>query len=129
MPQITRLNRRSISGPEQHSRAAQRQAHEEPAQHQSDDDTIGSDILRGAIQIARFTGLTPRNAFFKLQNGFLPGVKEGALWVSSKTALRRHYLLTPAISNGPEPTPRRPISRSAENTEQAPRPRRRAARA
>jgi hypothetical protein len=51
-------------------------------------DSIGGDLLRGAQAIADFVGLKVRDAFDKLEKGYLPATKEGHLWVASKSALR-----------------------------------------
>ena len=53
--------------------------------------TLASDIVRGAEAIGAEVGLKPRRAFTGLQEGWLPGWKEGGLWVSSRSALRAHY--------------------------------------
>ena len=52
---------------------------------------LGSDILRGCPAIATFIKVDERRAFTLLQEGLIPGHKEGGLWVSSREALRRHY--------------------------------------
>ena len=54
-------------------------------------DNLASDVLRGCASIAAFVGLDERRAFTGLQEGWLPGWKEGNLWVSTKSRLRAHY--------------------------------------
>jgi len=57
---------------------------------QSDNETC-LDILRGVPAIARFVGLNDRQTYHALQNKHIPAIKEGAVWVTTKTRLRRHY--------------------------------------
>jgi hypothetical protein len=88
-------------------------------------DSIGGDLLRGAQAIADFVGLKLRDAFDKLEKGYLPATKEGHLWVASKSALRAHYRVPPIISSdtnsdatddhaeAPPTREARPTSRSA----------------
>jgi hypothetical protein len=52
---------------------------------------LGNDLLRGVAAISQFLGQPRRRVFYLLGQGRLPAGKEGALWVSSKTALRAHY--------------------------------------
>ena len=54
-----------------------------------DDDTL--DVLRGVPEIARFVRKTERQTYHGLQSGHIPAIREGALWVTTKTRLRRHY--------------------------------------
>jgi hypothetical protein len=56
-----------------------------------DGETLADDILRGAAQIGAFLGLSPRQAFHFLQIGAVPATKEGNVWVSTKSRLRKHY--------------------------------------
>jgi hypothetical protein len=110
--------RQSTSQSEQRRRAAQRQqalppnhaleteaairAHElERAPLQSNNNnSIADDVLRGAKAIGTYAGLPERDTFHKLERGYLPARKEGGTWVSSKSALRRHYFIT---ANGEKP--------------------------
>ena len=48
-------------------------------------------VLRGAPEIARAIGTTTRRAYYLLENGVLPGVKEGSIWTCTLDALRRFY--------------------------------------
>jgi hypothetical protein len=54
-------------------------------------ESLGDEILRGAAAIGAFIGLDPRETFYGLQNGWIPATKEGRIWVSTKSRLRRHY--------------------------------------
>lgn len=54
-----------------------------------DDDTL--DVLRGVPEIARFVRKTERQTYHGLQSGHIPAIREGALWVTTKSRLRRHY--------------------------------------
>jgi hypothetical protein len=56
-----------------------------------DDDTLADDILRGAERIGAFIGLETRKTFYGLQNGRIPGFKEGDVWISTKSRLTEHY--------------------------------------
>jgi hypothetical protein len=48
-------------------------------------------VVRGAPAIARAIGTTPRRAYYLLENGVLPAVKEGSIWTCTLDALRRFY--------------------------------------
>jgi hypothetical protein len=48
-------------------------------------------VLRGAPEIAKAIGTTPRRAYYLLENGLIPGVKEGNLWTCTLDRLRRFY--------------------------------------
>jgi hypothetical protein len=52
---------------------------------------LAADILRGAQAIGRFIGLPERQTFHGLQQGHIPATKEGRVWVTTKSRLRRHY--------------------------------------
>jgi hypothetical protein len=54
-------------------------------------ESLAGDILRGADAIAAFLGLGRRQAFYFLQKGEIPAVKEGSAWVTTKSRLIRHY--------------------------------------
>jgi hypothetical protein len=54
-------------------------------------ESLADDLLRGAGAIGAFIGLGLRETFYGLQEGHIPGRKEGRTWVSSKTVLRKHY--------------------------------------
>jgi hypothetical protein len=54
-------------------------------------ESLAGDILRGADAIAGFLGLSLRQAFYGLQTGAIPAVKENSAWVTTKTRLIRHY--------------------------------------
>jgi hypothetical protein len=56
-----------------------------------DSESLASEILRGAEEIGAFVGLDQRKAFHGLQNGSIPATKEGRIWVTTKSRLRRHY--------------------------------------
>ena len=52
---------------------------------------FGDDLLRGVKQISKFINEDERSTFHKLSKGTLPGGKEGAQWIASKSVLREHY--------------------------------------
>lgn len=54
-------------------------------------DNLADDLLRGCPAIAAEIGETERRTFTLLQARAIPGKKELGLWVSSRSALRRHY--------------------------------------
>jgi hypothetical protein len=56
-----------------------------------DPETLGSDILTGVPEIARFTGEPERRARYLLERGILPGGQMGSIWIASKKKLREHY--------------------------------------
>jgi hypothetical protein len=58
---------------------------------EDDGESLAGDVLRGAEAIAAFVNLDVRQAFHGLQKGYIPAVKEGSTWVSTKSRLRRHY--------------------------------------
>src|SRR5215831_5466505 len=47
--------------------------------------------IRGAAAIAAAIGVSPRRAYWLLERGVLPAVKEGATWTSTLDRLRRFY--------------------------------------
>jgi hypothetical protein len=49
------------------------------------------EILRGAPAIARAIGETERRTYGLLEARILPAQKEGRIWVTTRTRLRRHY--------------------------------------
>jgi hypothetical protein len=73
------------------------------------DESLADDLLRGADAIAAFLGLGRRQAFHFLQKGSIPAVKEGNVWVGSKSRLRKHYTEGRYL-----PPPKRDLSTSAE---------------
>ena len=48
-------------------------------------------ILRGAPAIAKAINCSTRRAYYLLETGILPAVKEGSLWTCTLDALRRFY--------------------------------------
>jgi hypothetical protein len=56
-----------------------------------DPDGLAADILHGAQAIADYIGVDLRRAFYLLQHGYIPAVKTGATWTSTKSRLRRHF--------------------------------------
>jgi hypothetical protein len=48
-------------------------------------------ILRGAAAIGAAIGVSPRRAYWLLERGVLPAVKEGTTWTSTLDRLRRFY--------------------------------------
>ena len=63
----------------------------QPSVQIAETDSLATDILRGAEAIARYVGLDVRQCFYRLEQGDLPAVKEGAVWVTTKSRLRKHY--------------------------------------
>jgi hypothetical protein len=49
------------------------------------------DLLIGADAIAAEIGIDVRKVYHWLQLGYLPASKMGALWTSTRSALRRHF--------------------------------------
>jgi hypothetical protein len=58
---------------------------------QQDLDTLGTDLLKGMPEIARFLNEPERRAYYLCEKGLIPVGKLGATWIASKTKLRRHY--------------------------------------
>jgi hypothetical protein len=54
-------------------------------------DDLAADILHGAQAIADYIGVDLRRAFYLLQHDYIPAVKTGATWTSTKSRLRRHF--------------------------------------
>ena len=54
-------------------------------------DDLAADILYGPQAIADYIGVDLRRAFYLLQHGYIPAVKTGATWTSTKSRLRRHF--------------------------------------
>lgn len=48
-------------------------------------------ILRGADEIAKAIGTTPRRVYYLAETGVLPATKEGSLWVTTLDKLRQFY--------------------------------------
>jgi hypothetical protein len=48
-------------------------------------------VIRGAAAIGRAIGADERRAFYLLEQGIVPGRKEGGTWISTKSALQRFY--------------------------------------
>ena len=48
-------------------------------------------IVRGAAAIGAAIGVSPRRAYWLLERGVLPAVKEGSTWTSTLDRLRRFY--------------------------------------
>jgi len=48
-------------------------------------------IVRGAAAIAAAIGVSSRRAYWLLERGVLPAVKEGHVWTSTLDRLRRFY--------------------------------------
>lgn len=61
-------------------------------------DSIVGDLLRGAKAIAAFVGVSERRAYYLLERGYLPGVKEGAIWICTRSALLAHYRSAPSAA-------------------------------
>lgn len=55
------------------------------------DETLASDLLRGADEIAAFLGESRRRVFYLCERGLIPCSKEGASWISARSALRQHF--------------------------------------
>jgi hypothetical protein len=54
---------------------------------------LADDLLKGAQAIADYIGDDVRDTFYGLQKGYLPARKHGHHWISSKSALRRHFAI------------------------------------
>jgi hypothetical protein len=48
-------------------------------------------IVRGAAAIGAAIGVSPRRAYWLLERGVVPAVKEGTTWTSTLDRLRRFY--------------------------------------
>jgi hypothetical protein len=71
------------------------------------DTPLREDLLRGAEEIAEFIGRDVRATYYLLQQKLLPAIKEGDVWVTTKSRLRRHYngeLPPPTPLAAPEPS-------------------------
>ena len=54
-------------------------------------DPLADDVLWGARAIANAIGRPLRATFHLLSAGYIPASKTGAIWTSTRTALRRHF--------------------------------------
>jgi hypothetical protein len=70
-------------------RDAYRVAERGPAMANVNENPLG--ILRGAPEIAKAIRTTPRRAYYLLEKGIIPGVKEGAIWTCTIDRLRQFY--------------------------------------
>ncbi len=50
------------------------------------------DLIWGAEAIGQEVNLTERQAFYALENGYLPATKVGKQWVSARSVLRAKFL-------------------------------------
>ena len=57
---------------------------------------LAADVLIGAQAIADEIGIDVRQCFYWLKSGYLPATKTGAIWVTTRSALRRHFNGAPA---------------------------------
>ena len=48
-------------------------------------------VVRGAPAIGKTIGATTRRAYYLLESGVLPAVKEGNIWTTTLERLRRFY--------------------------------------
>jgi hypothetical protein len=55
------------------------------------DESLGSDLLRGAGPISEFIEEPLRRTFYLLENKQIPAGKLGNTWIASKTKLRDHF--------------------------------------
>jgi hypothetical protein len=55
------------------------------------DNALAGDLLRGCAEIAAFIGESQRRTFYLLETQQIPCGKQGGSWITSKSALRRHY--------------------------------------
>ena len=53
---------------------------------------LKEDILKGAKAIGNEINESERRTYYLCERGYIPAKKIGRLWVSSKSALRKHYL-------------------------------------
>jgi len=56
---------------------------------------LAADILTGAEAIGKEIGENRRKTFYLLSRGLIPGRKQGGAWISTRSALRKHYDLGP----------------------------------
>jgi hypothetical protein len=64
----------------------------EPANDREDNPPpLSADLLWGVKPIAREVNLTPHQTYHQLENGLLPAFKQSGRWVSTRSALRRHF--------------------------------------
>jgi hypothetical protein len=54
-------------------------------------DPLAGDVLWGCTAIANAIGRSERATFHLLSAGYIPATKTGAIWTSTRTALRRHF--------------------------------------
>lgn len=59
--------------------------------NRSDDGDNEFEIIRGAHAIARVLGLPDRRAFYLLERGQIPALREGRRWVTTRQRLARFY--------------------------------------
>jgi hypothetical protein len=62
-----------------------------PSRDASDKTSLKDDLLFGAQAIADYIGVDLRRAFYLLEKRYIPGVKVGATWTSTKSRLWRHF--------------------------------------
>jgi hypothetical protein len=55
------------------------------------DETNSLGVLRGAAAIGKAIGASERRAYWLLENGSIPAVKEGNLWTTTIDRLRQFY--------------------------------------
>jgi hypothetical protein len=53
--------------------------------------SLADDVLRGAQAIADAVNLPRRKVFHKLENGHIPATKEGGVWVTTRSQLKKFY--------------------------------------
>jgi hypothetical protein len=59
--------------------------------HPEYEQPLSKDLLFGAAPIAKFLGLTERQARHQIDHGQIPVTRMGRLIVASKRVLRRHF--------------------------------------
>jgi hypothetical protein len=60
-----------------------------------DEIPLAEDKLKGAKAIGEFIGESDRRTHHLLAQGAIPAKKIGHEWISSKSALRKHYAIDP----------------------------------
>jgi hypothetical protein len=54
-------------------------------------ESLAADVLIGCAKIAAEIGIDERKCFHWLQLGYIPATKIGAIWTSTRSALRAHF--------------------------------------
>lgn len=71
---------------------------------------LADDIVRGTAKIAAELNLSETQTYYRLETGAIPAMKEGGVWTTTRTMLRRHYntpINTPPAEQPTAPLPQR----------------------